>query len=131
MEGKTTIMTRLVMPGMLNDQGILFGGNLLKWMNETAYIAAKRFVSLRLVTVSVEKVKFYKPLHEGDILELCCQMKRAGSVLMEAEIKVFCECRQQAERMLAAEGIFKFAAVDEGNRPVRISTSSDCLAQPV
>ncbi|MGV8111438.1 MAG: acyl-CoA thioesterase [Lentimicrobium sp.] len=131
MEGKTTNITRLVMPGMLNDQGILFGGNLLKWMDEAAYIAAKRFVSMRLVTVSVEKVKFHRPLYQGDILELCCNVKRTGNVLLEVEVKVSSECKQAAEKMLAAKGIFKFAAVDECNRPVRISTSADCIAQMV
>ena len=131
MEGNTTIMTRLVMPGMLNDQGILFGGNMLKWMDEAAYIAAKRFVSMRLVTVSVEKVKFHRPLYQGDILELCCYVKRSGNVLLEVEVKVCCECSKAAEKMLSGEGIFKFAAVDECNRPVRIGTSADRLAQPI
>jgi acyl-CoA hydrolase len=130
MESKTTIMTRLVMPGMLNDQGILFGGNLLKWMDEAAYIAAKRFVSMRLVTVSVDRVKFHRPIHQGDILELSCSAKRAGNILIEVEVKVYCECKQAAEKMLAAKGIFKFTAVDECNRPVRISISADCIAQP-
>ena len=31
---------KLVLPEFLNNQGYLFGGNLLKWVDESAYITA-------------------------------------------------------------------------------------------
>jgi acyl-CoA hydrolase len=42
-----------VLPEFLNDQGFLFGGNLLKWVDESAYITASlEFPGNRLVTVT-------------------------------------------------------------------------------
>ena len=53
---------KLVLPEFLNDQGFLFGGNLLKWVDESAYITASlEFPDNRLVTVSLSEVIFKHP----------------------------------------------------------------------
>ena len=60
---------KLVLPEFLNDQGYLFGGNLLKWVDESAYITASlEFPGNRLVTVSLSEVNFKNPIQPGEML---------------------------------------------------------------
>lgn len=53
-----TTMSRAVMPGMANHRGILFGGELMAWMDEVAGIAARRFVGSEVITAAVEQMYF-------------------------------------------------------------------------
>ena len=60
---------KIVQPEYLNDQGFLFGGNLLKWVDEYAYITASLdYPGNRFVTISLDEVNFKHPVHPGEIL---------------------------------------------------------------
>jgi acyl-CoA hydrolase len=81
---------QLVLPEFMNEQGVLFGGHLLKWIDEFAYITA----SLDLpgncfVTVSLDNVVFRKPIKLGYIL--CFEVVRArlGTTSVGYDIRVF------------------------------------------
>ena len=51
-----TKQTRVIFPSTLNTQDSLFGGNIMKWMDEVAYITAVRYEREKMVTVSVEGI---------------------------------------------------------------------------
>ena len=65
-----TKQTRLIFPSTLNTQDSLFGGNVMKWMDEVAYITAVRYEREKMVTVSVDKIKFQKSVCCGSIIEV-------------------------------------------------------------
>ncbi len=70
---------KLVMPEHLNHYGDLFGGNMLKWVDEFAWIAATlEFPSCRFVTVAMDKVEFRQPVKEGSILRFIVRRVRSG-----------------------------------------------------
>ncbi|HOI88124.1 MAG TPA: hotdog domain-containing protein [Lentimicrobium sp.] len=120
MERNTTIITRLVMPGMLNDQSTLFGGNLLKWMDEAAYIAAVRSLNRRLVTVSVEKVRFLKPCFQGEVVEVVARVVSHTRVLLGVEVVVHKENVSCGVQIKAAKARFLLAAVNDDFVPQRL-----------
>jgi acyl-CoA hydrolase len=81
---------KLVLPEFMNEQGALFGGNLLKWIDEFAYVTA----SLDLpgncfVTVSLDNVVFRKPIKVGYILCFDVVRVRLGTTSVSYDIKVF------------------------------------------
>ena len=50
---------RLVLPGDLNQFGFLFGGQLLKWVDEASWIAASlEYPNCKFVTVGMEAVSY-------------------------------------------------------------------------
>jgi acyl-CoA hydrolase len=80
---------KLVLPEFLNDQGYLFGGNLLKWVDESAYITASLdFPGNRLVTVSLSEVIFKNPIQPGELLCFDVQLARRGTTSATYTIEV-------------------------------------------
>ena len=70
---------RLVLPGHMNQYGFLFGGYLLAWVDELAWMAASRdFPGCQLVTVGMKEVAFKKSVREGAILSLRSSRTRLG-----------------------------------------------------
>ena len=58
------------MPEHLNQFGHIFGGNLLKWADEYAWIAASLdYPDCKFVTVGLDEVYFRANVKEGSILE--------------------------------------------------------------
>ena len=80
---------KLVMPEHLNHFGFLFGGNLLKWVDEFAYMAASLdYPKCNLVTVGLDKVEFHKSIKQGTILRFEAERTRVGRTSVQYEVKV-------------------------------------------
>jgi acyl-CoA hydrolase len=61
---------RFVTPEMLNGHGTLFGGIIMQWMDEVAYIEATRISRQKMVTVSVDHLKFISPVGPDSFVEI-------------------------------------------------------------
>ena len=60
---------KVVRPEHLNHYGYLFGGFLLKWVDEISWIAASRdHPGCHFVTVAMDQVEFRKSVREGTVL---------------------------------------------------------------
>src|SRR5688572_19889577 len=83
---------KIVLPEFLNDQGSLFGGNLLKWVDEFAYITANLdFPGNRFVTIALDDVAFKNPIREGEILCFDIRQTKKGSSSIAYDVKVIGE----------------------------------------
>ena len=111
---------RVVMPRYLNDNGDLFGGDAMKWMDEVAYIAARKYTDQKLVTVSVEKIRFLKPLKAGDFIEIRAEVQELRGVKLMIKVVIEKGIQKPDVQETAMDALFVFAAVDESGRPVRI-----------
>ncbi|MCX6287650.1 MAG: acyl-CoA thioesterase [Bacteroidetes bacterium] len=111
---------RIVFQEFVNDQGNLFGGNALKWMDEVAYIAAKQFTRQRMVTVSVERVKFLLAIPLGSMVMVSAKILSAGPVKLVIDTEIWLDVNQEPGRIKAIEGKFIFASVDEECNPKRL-----------
>jgi acyl-CoA hydrolase len=70
---------RLVLPEHLNQWGHLFGGYLLQWVDESAWIAATLdYPGCRFVTIGMDKVEFRQGVKEGAILRVRSERVRQG-----------------------------------------------------
>ena len=68
---------KLVLPEHLNHYGYLFGGYLLKWVDEYAWIAASLdYPDCNFVTVALDKVEFKK---SGDTAEISIKRQTEGT----------------------------------------------------
>ena len=83
---------RLVLPEHLNHYGFLFGGHLLQWVDEVAWIAASLdYKGCKLVTVAMDQVTFRKSVRGGAVLRFETQRVRVGVTSVSYRVDVFAE----------------------------------------
>ena len=81
---------KLVLPEHLNHYGYLFGGYLLQWVDETAYIAASLdYPGSNFVTIAMDRVEFRKSIRQGAILRLEAHRQRVGTTSVGYLVEVF------------------------------------------
>jgi acyl-CoA hydrolase len=81
---------KLVMPEHLNHYGFLFGGTLLKWVDEYAYIAAAmEYPDSNFVTIGMDKVEFRKSVREGTILIFLVDPIGRGKTSLQYSVYVY------------------------------------------
>ena len=106
---------RWVKPEDLNAHGTLFGGSLLRWIDEEAAIyAIIQLGNPRAVTNFMSEIDFVSSARQGDLVELGIRAVSFGrtSLTMRAEVRNMVT----RERILAIEKIV-FVSLDAAGRP--------------
>lgn len=86
---------RLVLPEHLNQYGFLFGGYLLMWVDEIAWMAASlEFPGCHFVTVGMKEVSFHRSVREGSILRFETDRVHLGNTSVRYSVSVL---RDQTE----------------------------------
>lgn len=116
-----TKQTRIIFSNALNDNGILFGGLAMKWMDEVAYITALRHSKMKVVTISADKIKFKKPIRQGAVIEIVGKVIRVGLVKKTIQVIVLIEDILSGSKEIAIEANFDFACVNENFIPIGIA----------
>jgi acyl-CoA hydrolase len=111
---------RIVFQNVLNDNSNLFGGFTMQWMDEVAYITAIRFTRMKVVTVSVNNLKFKKAIKAGEMVEIIGRVIKVSRMKIEIQVELFVEKSDSDHREKAIEATFTFAAVNNENKPVAI-----------
>ncbi len=79
----------LVRPEHLNQYGFLFGGYLLMWVDETAWLAASMdYPDSKFVTVGMDHVAFKKSVKNGGILRFTANLTKTGNTSLCYDVKV-------------------------------------------
>jgi len=108
---------KLVLPEHLNQYGFLFGGNLLKWVDEYAWIAASLdFPGCNFVTIGMDRVEFRKSVREGTILKFIIENNGTGNTSVRYRVRVFHGNSVAAEKELIFTTHVTFVRVDEQGR---------------
>jgi acyl-CoA thioesterase YciA len=106
---------RWVKPEDLNPNGGLFGGSLLRWIDEEAAIyAIVQLGNSRAVTKYISEIDFVSSAAQGDLIEMGLVATSFGttSLTMRAEVRNMITHK----RILAIERIV-FVSLDEAGRP--------------
>jgi acyl-CoA hydrolase len=112
LEFKVLETHRLVLPGDLNQYGSLFGGRLLAWIDEAAWIAAStEFPHCQFVTIAMDKVEFRHGVGEGTILRIRCGMLRKGRTSVTYRVEA-ADARNAPERSVFQTNV-TFVSVDD------------------
>ncbi|AXA65202.1 MULTISPECIES: acyl-CoA thioesterase [Pseudomonas] len=105
-----------VKPEDLNANGTLFGGSLLKWIDEEAAIyAIVQLENPKVVTKYISEINFISASRQGDIIELGITATEFG----RTSITLRCEVRNKITRksILTIDKIV-FVNLDEEGNPV-------------
>lgn len=106
-----------VKPEDLNPNGSLFGGSLLKWIDEEAAIyAIIQLETQRCVTKFISEINFISSAKQGDIIEMGMKATHFGNTSMTIK----CEVRNKLTRntILIIDKIV-FVSLDETGQPMK------------
>jgi len=99
----------------LNHYGFLFGGALLKWVDEYAWLVASRdFPGCPLVTVGMDKISFRKPVLNGSILRFNIKPAKQGQTSIQYTVDVYADAPGANYEQTVFSTIITFAHVDDG-----------------
>jgi len=117
------VLRTLAMPRDVNPSGDIFGGWILSQMDLAGGLMASEVAKGRVVTVSVDKMTFEKPVRMGDTICVHAELLHVGNSSMDIKLEVW--ARQlvgayEAERQLVTEGVFRYVALDELGKPRRV-----------
>ena len=118
------ISYKLVMPEHMNQYGVLFGGNLLKWVDEIAWMAVSRdHPGARFVTIGMDRVEFKKSVTGGSTLCFQVERQRTGrtSVTYAARVSRR-ELHQAVDEEIFSTDV-TFVRVDESGAKIPVERS--------
>ena len=119
-------LTKIIMPPDTNPYHITFGGTILKWMEECAYISAMRFCRpANVLVVSMDFVRFIAPTRVGDLLLISSYVSysygRSCEVFVRVEaVDLRSGIASESTKRIANEGFFTFVAMNEQNLPTHV-----------
>ena len=114
--GELTLRT-MAMPSDTNASGDIFGGWVLSQMDLAGGIASGQRAQGRVVTIAVDKMKFIRPVHVGDVLCVYTEILKVGTSSMEIKLEAWALRHRYGHREKVTEAIFTMVAVDDSGKP--------------
>lgn len=117
------VLRTVAMPRDTNANGDIFGGWIMSQMDIGGGLLAEEVAHGRVVTLTVDKMTFVRPVHTGDIICIHAKVIRIGNSSMDIRLEVWAKnLLEEFEegRHLVTEGVLRYVAIDEDGRPRRI-----------
>lgn len=90
----------LICPAHINHYGRLFGGQLLKWIDELAGIVAIRHCGSTVTTAAIDNLQFQAPAYTGDMIVLRGFVTYVGRTSMEVRVDTYRESLDGQREMI-------------------------------
>jgi acyl-CoA hydrolase len=117
-----------VRPEHLNHHGFLFGGQLLKWIDEYTWLAAARdYPGYILVTRAMDNIQFRRRVCNGAILRFSMVMQKQGTSSVTYSTEVFASDQSsRCEEMVFSTHV-TFVSVDEKGTKVSLPVPGNTI----
>ncbi len=110
-------IARLMMPMDANTQGNVYGGSILRFVDEIAGVVAARHARCNVVTASLDRMDFLSPVYLGNLLILKAAVNYVGHTSMEVGVKIETEDLRSGERMHTGTAYLTFVALSQDGKP--------------
>jgi len=106
---------KLIKPGDLNANNTLFGGALLRWIDEEAGIyAMTKLDTKKVVTKYISEINFVNSSKQGDVIEIGLEFKAVG----RTSITFSCIARNVfTQKIIISIDELVFVKIDDKERP--------------
>jgi acyl-CoA thioesterase YciA len=121
--GELSLQT-VAMPRDTNANGDIFGGWLVSQMDLAAMVAATRVARGRAVTVAINGMAFYTPVHVGAVVSCYTEVVEIGRSSMRINVEAWITEKDSFEQMKVTEGEFVFVAIDRNGRTRLVDSKS-------
>ncbi|WP_336855775.1 acyl-CoA thioesterase [Sinomonas albida] len=115
------VLRFLAAPTDVNWGGKVHGGTVMKWIDEAAYVCSARYCGRDTVAVFSGGVRFYRPLHIGDVVEVEARLVYTGSKGMHVAVHVRSGSPRGTELNLTTYCLTVMVARDETGTAVPIT----------
>lgn len=114
------IASHLMMPQDANIQGNVYGGTIMKLMDEIAGVVAARHCRKNVVTASIDRMSFLKPVYIGNVLILKASVNYVGKTSLEIGVRIEAEDLATGKTVHTGSSYMTFVALDESGRPASV-----------
>jgi len=109
-----------MMPMDANVAGNVFGGAILRLVDETAAIVAYKHARNNVVTASVDRMNFFSPVYIGDLLRLIASINLVHRTSMEIGVRVEAENPVSGEIRHTGTCFLTYIALDKNGKPTQV-----------
>ena len=107
----------IAMPRDANASGAIFGGWTLSQMDLAGGTFAAQQAQGRVATVSIEAMRFLRPVAVGDEVSCYCSLRHKGGTSVAVGIETWARDRAGGGPEKVTEGVFTYVALDEDGKP--------------
>ena len=111
---------RLMMPTDANVLGNVFGGAIMRYMDEVAAIVAWRHAGRNCVTASIDRMNFWKPVFVGNVLILKAAVNYVGETSMEVGVRIEAQNSVTGKINHTGSCYLTYVGIDNHRKPIRI-----------
>ncbi|TFG19460.1 MAG: acyl-CoA thioesterase [Promethearchaeota archaeon] len=112
-------LIQFMMPEHANPVNNVHGGTIMKLIDEAAAIVATRHARKNVVTVSVDKIDFIKPVYVGNLVIAKASLNFVARTSMEIGVRVEAETLITGKRIHAASAYLTFVAL-QNRKPIEV-----------
>ncbi|UQE75718.1 acyl-CoA thioesterase [Gordonia sp. PP30] len=104
----------LAAPTDINWGGKAHGGRVMSWIDDAAYLCGVRWCSGEVATAYMGGVRFYRPIHIGQVVEVSARLIHTGRQTMHVAVHVRAHWPREGSETsrLAAHSLTVLAALD-------------------
>ncbi|XP_002713955.4 acetyl-coenzyme A thioesterase [Oryctolagus cuniculus] len=114
------LMSQAIQPAHADARGQLSAGQLLKWVDAAACLAAEKHAGVSCVTASVDDIQFKETARVGQVLTIKAKVTRAFSTSMEISIKVTVQDTFTGVEKLVSVAFSTFVVKPLGEEKIRL-----------
>ena len=103
-----------------NVVGNVFGGTILRLIDEVASIVAFKHARSNVVTASIDRMDFYSPVYIGDMLRLIASINYVHRTSMEIGVRAEAENPLTGEVRHTGTCFLTYVALDKNGKPTRV-----------
>jgi acyl-CoA thioesterase YciA len=113
-----------MMPRDSNIYGTIFGGIILSYIDQAAFVEARRHGVHRWVTASVDRVDFEQPIYVGDVVRFITKTAKTGTSSVVVDIKVEAERFDSGDLVRVTEATLTMVSVNGDGKAIPFSGPS-------
>ncbi len=114
------ISTRWMFPSDANPAGNVFGGAIVRYIDEIAAAVAQRHARSNVVIASMDRMDYHCPVKVGDLLTFRASINHVGNTSMEIGVRVEAENPITGMVRHAASAYATMVALDKDGKPRRV-----------
>ncbi len=112
------VLRVMTMPRDTNHSGTVFGGVIMSYIDQAAYVHARSLGLHRWVTVMVERIEFVAPVYVGELVTLRATTITTGRTSITIRILVEAERYSTGKNVRVTDSTIKMVALDANHKPI-------------
>jgi len=114
------LLHQFMLPEHANPLGNVHGGIIMKLVDEAGGLCAMRHAQHPAVTIAIDSMTFYSPVHVGNLVTLKASIHCVGNTSIEVGVKVTAENPITGEQTHTNSARLVYVALDDDGRPAKV-----------